>query len=69
MKRQASANVYRSRAGPQSYVYILHGVNPDRMSINMLGCHWFAEDIVHPNLYLLTWTAPPQMVNYVSGET
>lgn len=36
--------------------------------IVMLGCHRFAADTVHPNLYLLAWTAPPQMVNYASRE-
>lgn len=36
--------------------------------IVVLGCHRFAADTVHPNLYLLAWTAPPQMVNYASRE-
>lgn len=35
------------------HVHSLHGGNRDDV-ITTPGCHGFAADIVHPNLYLLT---------------
>ena len=68
MKRQVNASTCRSRAGPVfTYMSYLEWTVTD--VIIVLGCHRFAADTVHPNLYLLAWTAPPQMVNYASRES
>lgn len=68
MKRRANASACRGRAGPQSKCTHPTWSEPWRHVIVTLGCHGFAADTVHPNLYFLTWTAPPQMLNCASGD-
>lgn len=49
-------------AGAELTLCNMHILNGLKHNVIMLGCHGFATDIIHSNLYLFILTAP-YMVN------